>query len=379
MTGRSCRRRPGRAGGLRATPRGPTARRCPSGRTSCGPRTRRSRRRAPGRRPARAARPAPRRSGRPRRRPAPPSTIGPRSLTVPSAFDVCVTATTFVRVEITSPRRWRSRSPESRAGITRSVAPDRSHAICHGTMLAWCSSAETTTSSPARSRLANPCATRLMASVVPRVNTTSWACAAPEEPLDAPPRRLVVLGPLRTQEMDAAVYVGVLVRVVRCQPVEHGPRLLRRGRVVEVDERRAVVDGPLEDGEVGAEALDVEGDSVGHDGWGVFPKERPPPRPCARNPRIHRARTAAPERDAVTGVGGARGDPRRTATAPRPPTRPPRRSTRQAGGRRGPTRWPRSGGPASSSTSPGAWSRTPATRCGRSPSAGRSTSGRRRR
>ena len=64
--------------------------------------------------------------------------------------------------------------------MTRSVAPVRSQASCHGTMFEWCSIAEISTSSPAE-RLAWPqlCATRLIPSVALRVKTISCGWAAP--------------------------------------------------------------------------------------------------------------------------------------------------------------------------------------------------------
>ncbi len=59
-------------------------------------------------------------------------------------------------------------------GATLSVQPVCSHTICHGTMLAWCSSAVMRISSPALSLgRAYACATRLMASVVPRTKMIS--------------------------------------------------------------------------------------------------------------------------------------------------------------------------------------------------------------
>ena len=64
-------------------------------------------------------------------------------------------------------------------GTTESRAPVCAASSCQGTMFEWCSSCETTISSPAASR-ARPCdcATRLIASVVPRTNTISAGEAA---------------------------------------------------------------------------------------------------------------------------------------------------------------------------------------------------------
>ena len=53
------------------------------------------------------------------------------------------------------------------------------------------------------------------------------------------------------------MHVGVFVRVVACDPVDHRLRLLRRGRVVEIDERLAM-HRMMQDREVLADGLDVE-------------------------------------------------------------------------------------------------------------------------
>ena len=59
-------------------------------------------------------------------------------------------------------------------GSTFSAAPVRSHSICQGTMLEWCSMAVISTSSPLFTfERPNDVATRLMPSVVPRTNTIS--------------------------------------------------------------------------------------------------------------------------------------------------------------------------------------------------------------
>jgi hypothetical protein len=60
----------------------------------------------------------------------------------------------------------------------------------------------------------------------------------PAEPRHARPRPRVRLGRRRAQPVRAAVRVGVGGLVVVAQRVEHGARLLRRRRRVEVDERR---------------------------------------------------------------------------------------------------------------------------------------------
>ena len=64
-------------------------------------------------------------------------------------------------------------SPSSFIGMTFRVAPVRSHNICQGTILLWCSKAETIISSPFFKREEKPFATRLMLCVVPDVKMIS--------------------------------------------------------------------------------------------------------------------------------------------------------------------------------------------------------------
>ena len=86
-----------------------------------------------------------------------------------------------IRVRGVSRRSSSSRitSPSSSMGTDRRRAPFSSHSICQGTMFEWCSSPDTSTSSPARIFVRpNVEATRLMASVVPRVKMISRVEAA---------------------------------------------------------------------------------------------------------------------------------------------------------------------------------------------------------
>jgi hypothetical protein len=53
------------------------------------------------------------------------------------------------------------------------------------------------------------------------------------------------------------MHVGVVALVVARDGVDHTARLLRRGRVVQVDDRLAV-NFLIQDGEVGAYAFDIE-------------------------------------------------------------------------------------------------------------------------
>ena len=105
--------------------------------------------------------------------------ISRTGLTVPRAFETCVTATTRVRGERMSSRAWRRNSPALFIGMTRRFARFSWHRICHGTMFEWCSMAETMTSSPActcvRPQLE---ATKLIPSVAPRVQMISSGSAA---------------------------------------------------------------------------------------------------------------------------------------------------------------------------------------------------------
>ncbi len=77
-------------------------------------------------------------------------------------------------------------------------------------------------------------------------------------------RALIGLGRGIGEEMQAAMHVGVFRGVGLLDAVEHRPRLLRRGGVVEIDERLAV-DRHGEDREVLAHFRDVEA-AVDHRG-----------------------------------------------------------------------------------------------------------------
>ena len=79
-----------------------------------------------------------------------------------------------------------------------------------------------------------------MPSVALRVKTISRVDAGVEERADALARRLVGVGRALAQHVHAAMDVGVVVAVVARDRVDHRLRLLRRRRVVEIDERLAV-------------------------------------------------------------------------------------------------------------------------------------------
>ena len=71
-------------------------------------------------------------------------------LTVPRTLETCATATIFVRSESSRSYSSITSSPASFMGMTLRLARFSSQIICQGTMLEWCSMAETMTSSPAR-------------------------------------------------------------------------------------------------------------------------------------------------------------------------------------------------------------------------------------
>ena len=79
-----------------------------------------------------------------------------------------------------------------------------------------------------------------------------------EEGRDFLARALVGLGRLVGEIMQAAMHIGVLRRIGLVQAVEHGARLLRRGRVVEIDQRLAI-NLHRQDRKIRADAVDVIG------------------------------------------------------------------------------------------------------------------------
>ena len=86
-------------------------------------------------------------------------------------------------------------------------------------------------------------------------------------------RALVPLGRPLGEQVDAAVHVRVRGLVEVADRVQHLPRLLRAGRRVEIGERLAV-DLLLEDREVGAQLLRVEGWASRHGHRAIVPRHR---------------------------------------------------------------------------------------------------------
>ena len=107
------------------------------------------------------------------------ATMSLTGLTVPSALLMCTMDTSAVCGPSIASYSSISSSPSSLIGTTRSRAPRSSHRICHGTTFEWCSMLEMMTSLPSATRCEpSECATRLIPSVVPRVNTISASSAA---------------------------------------------------------------------------------------------------------------------------------------------------------------------------------------------------------
>ena len=100
---------------------------------------------------------------------------------------------------------------------------------------------ETTISSPAL-MFGSPQdeATRLIASVALRVKIDLFVARRVEELRDLGAAALIGLGRGIGEIMQAAMHVGVFALVGLRHAVEHGIRLLRRGGVVEIDQRLAI-------------------------------------------------------------------------------------------------------------------------------------------
>ncbi len=116
---------------------------------------------------------------------------------------------------------------------------------------------ESTISSPGLDALGPKLdATRLIASVALRVKMISSLRSALMKLCDRLARALVGLGRLIGEIMQAAMHVGVFRRIGLLQPVEHLRRLLRRGGVVEIDQRLAI-DLHRQRREIGADLVDI--------------------------------------------------------------------------------------------------------------------------
>lgn len=92
--------------------------------------------------------------------------------------------------------------------------------------------------------------------VEPVVKTTSDFARRVEEPRDRAARGLVLLGREVGQEVQATVNIRIFVGVAAGHSIDHRLWLLRRGAVVEVDERPAVYLAG-EDREVATDLFDI--------------------------------------------------------------------------------------------------------------------------
>jgi len=90
------------------------------------------------------------------------------------------------------------------------------------------------------------------------IESTIFLAGRVEEGTHLLARVLVGLGRGVGEEMQSPMHVGVFGGVGVVEPIEHRLRLLRRGGVVEIDERLAI-DLHGEDGKILADAGDVIG------------------------------------------------------------------------------------------------------------------------
>ena len=193
------------------------------------------------------------------------SSIG---LIVPSTFETAATATIFVRpVSSRSSASSRSR-PSSVIGMWRTTAAGSLGRLIPGHEIRVVLHLAGRISSPGR-RLASPQlrATRLMECVVPEVKTicsvvaglsSSRAAGRVEECPHLFPGGLVERVGLFGQHVDAAMDVRVVLPVDIHKGVDHLPRPLGGGRVVEVDQRHVGMDLAAEDGKIGPKRLGLE-------------------------------------------------------------------------------------------------------------------------
>ncbi len=107
------------------------------------------------------------------------STMVFTGLIVPRLFDTSEIDTILVRSVMSDSRPSRTRRPSSSISMYFNVAPVLAASSCHGTMFEWCSMTEIRISSPSPTwSRPHAVATRLIASVVPRVQIHSAALGA---------------------------------------------------------------------------------------------------------------------------------------------------------------------------------------------------------
>ena len=152
--------------------------------------------------------------------------------------------------------------------MCRSTAPVRSASCCQGTRFEWCSIVVSRISSPACT-LASPQlrATVLMLAVVPGVKMISCDVLRADERPHFFAGLFVLLGAALAERVDAAVDVGVVVLVDAPQHVDHLPRPLRAGGVVEKHQRLVAVHHLLRESENRRAALPAAASSGRRQDW----------------------------------------------------------------------------------------------------------------
>ncbi len=179
-------------------------------------------------------------------------------LIVPSVFDTWVNATSLgLSLSRTSNTSWR-RIPSSVIGMNSRSASFSCASSCHGTRFAWCSISVRTITSPAPDVLAAP----RVGDEVDRLGGVAREhdlvrVGDADEPGDLGARLLVLGRRLLADRVDPAMDVRVVLAVVGVHRLEHGARLLRRRRGVEVHQR-VPVDLLVQDREVVAQPLGVD-------------------------------------------------------------------------------------------------------------------------
>ena len=155
-----------------------------------------------------------------------------------------------------SSRSVRSSWPSSVSGTQRSSMPRSAASMCHGTMLAWCSIWVSTTTSPARGWRGPTTGDQVerLGGVLGEDHLVgTWGVDEPRTPW---PGALVGVGGLGGQLVGAAVDRRVRRLHEPRHRVDDRPRLLRRVRRVEVDDRRPSIcrcssgKSPLDAGDV---------------------------------------------------------------------------------------------------------------------------------
>ena len=190
---------------------------------------------------ARTGRRRPRRWRRRRGRRRPGGATG---VIVPSTFDMAVNDTSFgavdQAVEVGEVERGRRR----RSGSSAARCRRSSASMCHGTMLAWCSSSVSTTGVAGAQVGPSPGLGDQVERLGGVLGEHDLALGAgADEAGDLGPGALERRGGLLGDGVHAAVDVGVGSSRSRSHRVEHLAGLLRRGGRVEVDEALAAAPG----------------------------------------------------------------------------------------------------------------------------------------